>query len=311
MGLFSKPEIIFLKDDNSAESQLEKLRALHARTGIPADIADMIERDIALLSAGIEGEKQIRYELSNADMDLVVLHDVCFALPDGRRAQIDYFVITPKLMLIIECKNLYGNITVDSHGQFIRKLSYGKRFWEEGIYSPIEQNAKHFQIYKEWRTQDSSALGRFFVSRTLDSATKTLVVLSNPKTVLKSQSAPEDIRKQVIRADELLRTIKALESSCHLVKLSRKDMKEFGESILRSASPERTDYTARYEEMLKNAAPAPAQPPAEPTKETEPERICKRCGSSMVLRTAGKGANAGSQFFGCSKFPKCRYTEPV
>ncbi len=33
---------------------------------------------------------------------------------------------------------------------------------------------------------------------------------------------------------------------------------------------------------------------------------CPKCGSPMVLRTARKGSNAGSQFFGCSQFPGCR-----
>ena len=35
---------------------------------------------------------------------------------------------------------------------------------------------------------------------------------------------------------------------------------------------------------------------------------CPLCGSEMVKRTAKKGANAGSEFWGCSKFPKCRGT---
>jgi restriction system protein len=35
---------------------------------------------------------------------------------------------------------------------------------------------------------------------------------------------------------------------------------------------------------------------------------CPLCGSDMVKRMAKKGANAGSEFFGCSKFPKCRGT---
>lgn len=34
--------------------------------------------------------------------------------------------------------------------------------------------------------------------------------------------------------------------------------------------------------------------------------MCPKCGSEMVLRTAGKGKNAGKQFWGCSRFPKCR-----
>lgn len=35
--------------------------------------------------------------------------------------------------------------------------------------------------------------------------------------------------------------------------------------------------------------------------------ICPKCGSPLVLRTAKVGANAGSQFFGCTKYPACRY----
>lgn len=33
---------------------------------------------------------------------------------------------------------------------------------------------------------------------------------------------------------------------------------------------------------------------------------CPQCGSSMVRRTAKRGANAGGSFWGCSKYPACR-----
>ncbi|MCD4741115.1 MAG: restriction endonuclease [Desulfobacteraceae bacterium] len=35
---------------------------------------------------------------------------------------------------------------------------------------------------------------------------------------------------------------------------------------------------------------------------------CPKCGNAMVLRQAKRGQNAGQQFWGCSKFPKCRGT---
>lgn len=35
---------------------------------------------------------------------------------------------------------------------------------------------------------------------------------------------------------------------------------------------------------------------------------CPLCGSAMVKRTARKGANAGNEFWGCSKYPGCRGT---
>jgi predicted RNA-binding Zn-ribbon protein involved in translation (DUF1610 family) len=39
--------------------------------------------------------------------------------------------------------------------------------------------------------------------------------------------------------------------------------------------------------------------------------VCPKCGEALVLRTAKSGANAGSQFYGCSGFPGCRYVGEV
>ncbi|MDB6065694.1 MAG: Restriction endonuclease [Pedosphaera sp.] len=36
-------------------------------------------------------------------------------------------------------------------------------------------------------------------------------------------------------------------------------------------------------------------------------KFCPKCESRMVLRTAKKGPNAGGNFWGCSRYPKCRY----
>lgn len=37
--------------------------------------------------------------------------------------------------------------------------------------------------------------------------------------------------------------------------------------------------------------------------------LCPKCGSLMVLRTAGRGSNKGANFWGCCKFPICRGTK--
>ena len=34
---------------------------------------------------------------------------------------------------------------------------------------------------------------------------------------------------------------------------------------------------------------------------------CPKCGSPLVLRTVKSGANAGSQFYGCTNYPTCRH----
>ena len=36
---------------------------------------------------------------------------------------------------------------------------------------------------------------------------------------------------------------------------------------------------------------------------------CARCNGKLVKRTAKKGINAGSTFYGCSNYPKCRFTK--
>ncbi len=36
---------------------------------------------------------------------------------------------------------------------------------------------------------------------------------------------------------------------------------------------------------------------------------CPKCGNSLVKRVAKKGVNAGNEFYGCSGFPRCRYTK--
>lgn len=37
---------------------------------------------------------------------------------------------------------------------------------------------------------------------------------------------------------------------------------------------------------------------------------CPKCGQAMVLRTARQGSNAGSQFWGCVRYPDCKGTRP-
>jgi restriction system protein len=41
------------------------------------------------------------------------------------------------------------------------------------------------------------------------------------------------------------------------------------------------------------------------------EKLCPKCGADLVLRTAQKGPNPGQKFWGCSNFPKCKFTKPL
>jgi restriction system protein len=55
------------------------------------------------------------------------------------------------------------------------------------------------------------------------------------------------------------------------------------------------------------SAPTPIKPLA-PVTPPDAAPACPVCNAAMVRRTAKKGANAGSQFWGCSQYPACRGT---
>lgn len=61
MGIFSKPEIIILKESNSAEEHLAKLEELLPRA--TGKVKENIQKEIILTKAGIDGEKKVLYEL--------------------------------------------------------------------------------------------------------------------------------------------------------------------------------------------------------------------------------------------------------
>jgi len=46
-------------------------------------------------------------------------------------------------------------------------------------------------------------------------------------------------------------------------------------------------------------------------KKVSGSNVCPKCGGEMVLRTAQRGPSPGQKFWGCSNFPRCRYTKPI
>jgi restriction system protein len=58
------------------------------------------------------------------------------------------------------------------------------------------------------------------------------------------------------------------------------------------------------------AAPTPAVGSV-PATSREEAPLCPSCRVRMVIRTARRGPDAGSQFWACPRFPDCRQTMPL
>ena len=335
MGLFDKlNEPIFLKESSDALRQLEVLKNLESK--LTSEGQALIRQDIRSLEYGIWGENNIEFELRNSHMPMYILRDLY--IEDGDlSAQIDYMVFTRKLCFIIECKNLYGDIEINSNGDFIRTVDYNGRKKKEGIYSPITQNTRHMELIRKIRNESRSGFfARLLTEKTFDTYYKSIVVLANPKTVLNDRYAKKDIKNQVIRADQLITFIKDQCQKTKELNSTDSELKSWAESIYKHHKELEKDYTLKYQPHFKDPiseniqtgqkeepvdiinpsdelgdARAEDTKDEEAAKDTTPVLVCPKCGNELVLRTAKKGENKGNPFYGCSNFPKCRFIQNI
>lgn len=270
MGLFQKKiGCVFLKETSDAEAYIERLEAL-ARSADEAS-RKKIQRQIKLAQYGLEGEKQVAYELKTSGMDMYVLHDICLEIGE-LSAQIDYIVVTRKLVYIIECKNLYGNIEIDHAGNFVRQI--GPSASKEGIYSPITQNQRHMRVLKEIRKESKgNFLLRAAFEKNFEENYKSIVVLANPRTYLNAKYAKKEIKQQVIRADQLVSYIKEMNEQAQTSSMGEKAMLELANFYLERHVQGHSDYAKRYEEMV-----AMEKAASEPIRRDVPE--CGNTGGS-------------------------------
>lgn len=306
MGLFDKLQgPVFFKDDSDAEQQLSALQNLRQKATGKA--LDAIDDEIRRVKAGIYGEKQIHFELEHSHIPMYILHDLFFEY-DGLTAQIDYLIITRKHNYVIECKNLYGNIEIDKDGNFYRLSSYGRVMKKEGFYSPVTQNRRHMDLIKQMRSADKNIITRFGFERFFYEIWRSVVVLTNEKTVLNNRYAPDEIRNQVIRADQLAAFIRKTDDDPSIASGSDKDMKETAQVYLSYHREPIHDYTKKYRDMIRDLPvenKAIKRKSIQNDKQDDSAVFCPKCGAPMRRLKVRKGPRAGKEMYGCSNYPQC------
>ncbi len=242
MAFFRAQEPVILKEGSDAKEQLATLESL--RETVPRSQRRRLDSDIRALKAGIVGEDRILFELRNSHLPLVVIHDLHLEF-EGLTAQIDFLVLTRRRNFVLECKNLYGDISVNARGDFVRSFGGRRR---EGIYSPITQNQRHLGLMKRINLSTKGAIMSALLSPRFDDLYRGLVVLANPKTILHDRNAKKEVKQQLVRGDQLVATIESINSMRGPAdgKIPFKDVMERAERWLSMDTPVRTDYTARY-----------------------------------------------------------------
>ena len=241
MGL-KKPD--FYKADSDSKKQLERLQQLY--TTAPDRVKPQIERGMKLLAYGIAGEENVAFELNNSYLPIIVLHDLRLE-HEGLSVQIDYLIITTKLCLVVECKNLFGNLEVNNRGEFIRELDFNGKRKKEGIYSPVTQNTRHMEMIKQLRLANKrNPLMRAALEKYFDDFYRSVIVLANPKTVINLKHAPKNVKDQIIRSDQLIDYIKRLIRASKESSSSEKEMYEMADFFAGLHKENPVDYTEKY-----------------------------------------------------------------
>ena len=121
---------------------------------------------------------------------------------------------------------------------------------------------------------------------------KPLVVLSNSKSILNTKYAPKEIKNNTIRVDQLIDYIKKDIANYDMdLYSSKKTMEEIAQSFLENNVSEFVSIADRYKDEIGN-------------EEVINDDICPSCGGKLIKREGKYG-----EFFGCSNYPKCRFTK--
>lgn len=215
-----------------------------------------VEKELLNMRSGLSGEKNVYYELKNSRLPIVCLHDIRLEYKNYE-AQFDFIVIASEFILVLETKKLFGNITIDSEGNFTREYQINNRSYKEGMYSPITQNERHIRLLDEF-LKDKKLIRHCPIY--------SLIVIANDKTIVNKKYAKSEVKNLIIKHDQLIEKLNQFVSENDSVKLKHNHMREIAETILNGNKPIEYDYIKKLGLEMK---PIPIEKPEPPKKVLE------------------------------------------
>lgn len=222
---------VFVKDFSVEDnSQINKL--LELKEQVTEESKEKIDKELMYIKSGLSGEKNVYYELTNIKIPMYCLHDIRIE-HDNKVAQFDFIIVVSEFILVLETKNLYGNISIDSEGNFNREYLKNNKKIKEGMYSPITQNERHIQILDDF-LRDYKLINKCPIY--------SLVVIANEKTIVDKKYAKKEIKDLIIKHDQLIERIYKLVGTSNSVKLRHNYMLKIAEIILENHKPIDYDF---------------------------------------------------------------------
>lgn len=228
-----------------------------------------------------------------------LLKDVTLPTPQGS-TQIDHVIVSRFGLFVIETKNMkgwiFGNPTQKSWTQQIYRRKHS-------FQNPLHQNHLHMMTLKSLLGLSDNQLHSiiFFIG---DCTFKTPM----PQNVMNRGLIRyvKGITTPVLAESEVAHVVDTIQQG-RLAANWQTHRQHVTQLKTRHADPSANHVSTR-EPVRQSVANPPSQSVSPPDN---PPPICPRCGSTMVLRTAGRGDNKGKPFWGCREFPTCRGTRAL
>lgn len=240
---------------------------------------------------------------------------------DGKTTEVDVLLIHSTGIFVIESKNysgwIFGSENNKTWTQTLRVCKGNVR--KEHFYNPIMQNNTHVKWLREivGTNVPIYSLIAFSERCTL----KDITVESSDVVVINRQHISESVKHMGNRSIQALSKMdisRIQEMLYPYTQTTEYEKQQHIDNIktarykTKKKSTDNTVYESSNNANNTNEAVSNCKHVENTAQENTTiqniNRICPRCGAELVLRTAKKGEHSGEQFYGCSKFPKCRYT---
>jgi Nuclease-related domain len=214
---------------------IDKSQALLWRLPLNHQKIPIVEKDLKKRKAGFNGEPAVYYHLSFLnDKKYKIFHDVRLPL-FSNYFKIDFLILTPSHILVIEVKNISGIVTIDP---FIRQLTRTYKGITEGLSDPISQVQRQKLLLQKW----------FSIQKLKHPPIKHLVVFGNPSTILNFTEPPpvDSPYRNIIHAQNIIDEIKDLNETFVKEAMTDKELTKMKKTILKKHEESELDFMEAY-----------------------------------------------------------------
>ena len=219
-----------------------------------------------------------------------ILRNIYVPKDNGETTEIDVIFITQKGIFVIESKNYSGWIFGDEKSLYWTACLPNRD--KNRFYNPIMQNQTHIKWLKQYLNEN---IPLFSIVAFSERCELKKVTVNNPEI-------------HVIKREYLYATIRDIWNKME-DKLDKEKQDEIYKKIKQLTQVDEAVKLAHVKNIQEKYTASQKEKSADDVNKNE--LICPQCGAKLVLRTAKKGMNAGSQFYGCGNFPKCRYVQNI